>query len=52
MPAGTAAWNDALLLVEADGMTKKELKRMSRVELLELLLDIDEENERLRRGNV
>ena len=52
MPAGTAAWNDALLLVEADGMTKKELKRMSRVELLELLLDIDEENERLRRVNV
>jgi len=29
-------------------MTKKELRRMSRLELLELLLDIDRENERLR----
>ena len=32
-------------------MTKKELKRMSRMELLELLLDIDRENERLRSEN-
>ncbi len=32
-------------------MTKKELKRMSRLELLELLLEIDQENERLREEN-
>lgn len=32
-------------------MTKKELKRMSRVELLELLLEIDQENERLSEEN-
>ena len=32
-------------------MTKKELKRKRRMELLELLLEIDEENERLRREN-
>lgn len=32
-------------------MTKKELKHMSRMELLELLLDIDRENERLRDEN-
>lgn len=32
-------------------MTKKELKRMNRMELLELLLDIDRENERLRDEN-
>lgn len=32
-------------------MTKKELKRMSRLELLELLLEINQENERLRAQN-
>lgn len=32
-------------------MTKKELKRMNRLELLELLLEIDQENERLRAEN-
>lgn len=32
-------------------MTKKELKRMSRLELLELLLEINQENERLRTQN-
>lgn len=32
-------------------MNKKELKRMSRLELLELLLEIDQENERLREQN-
>lgn len=32
-------------------MKKKELKRMSRLELLELLLEIDQENERLREEN-
>ena len=32
-------------------MTKKELRRMSRMELLELLLDIDRENEFLREEN-
>lgn len=32
-------------------MTRKELKRMSRLELLELLLEIDQENERLRKEN-
>ncbi len=32
-------------------MTRKELKRMSRLELLELLLEVDQENERLREEN-
>ncbi len=32
-------------------MIKKELKRMNRLELLELLLEIDQENERLRAEN-
>jgi len=32
-------------------MTKKELRRMSRMELLELLLEIDRENELLREEN-
>lgn len=32
-------------------MTKKELKRMSRLELLELLLEINQENEQLREEN-
>lgn len=32
-------------------MTQKELKRLSRSDLLEMLLDLSKENEKLRKGN-